>query len=552
MRVILALALIVAAKFGLGVWQRRQVLRTFRRAWGSIGTATSSDLDAVAEAWRELDAEVETGRGIDPGTWQDLDLDAVLSEIDRTRIGLGRQQLYRRVRNGAGWHDAPFLDRLVQHLMSEASTREAVAVTLGGVSPALGFGFWRITDPTAIVTRWWYWAFPLLTTATVAALLALIVYPRALIVLFGLLLCNLVVRMVIAWQLPALLVPIRQVAPVIDLASRLARIIGGAGFDVAPIQAEVAALRSLRGLCRWASRDPVASGELLSGVGEYLNLLLIVDANVLFFGARRLRRAAPVLRDLALWVGDVDLALGVARLRAEPRDWCSATTPADHVATGLWHPLVRTPVPNDLAVTPGEGLIVTGANMAGKSTYLRTVGVAAVLVRAIDTCPAIHWGLPTLAVRSLIGRADNLRAGKSYYQVEADRAVALLRQSQGPVPTLFLLDELLRGTNTIERLAAGEAILRALLDAGEGPARHVVLVATHDGELVGMVADRYRAWHFRETITPEGLDFDYRRRPGPATTRTAIALLEASGAPPQVVDAARRRATALDRGTPEP
>jgi DNA mismatch repair ATPase MutS len=149
-------------------------------------------------------------------------------------------------------------------------------------------------------------------------------------------------------------------------------------------------------------------------------------------------------------------------------------------------------------------------------------------------------------VRSLIGRQDDLAAGKSYYQVEADRVIELLAAATEPEPTLFLLDELLRGTNTVERLAAGEAVLRALLPVREPATPHVVIVATHDGELVAMLADRYQPFHFRETIAPGGLCFDYRRHAGPATTRTAIALLEATGAPAAVIAAARARADQLD------
>jgi DNA mismatch repair ATPase MutS len=149
-------------------------------------------------------------------------------------------------------------------------------------------------------------------------------------------------------------------------------------------------------------------------------------------------------------------------------------------------------------------------------------------------------------VRSLIGRSDDLSAGKSYYQVEAEGVVDLLRRSRTDPPTLFLLDELLRGTNTIERLAAGEAVLRALLEDSHDGVRHTVVVATHDGELVSLLADCYEPWHFRESIGPEGLSFEYRRLPGPATTRTALALLEASGAPAAMLDLARVRAAELD------
>jgi DNA mismatch repair ATPase MutS len=89
----------------------------------------------------------------------------------------------------------------------------------------------------------------------------------------------------------------------------------------------------------------------------------------------------------------------------------------------------------------------------------------------------------------------------------------------------------------------------ALLDAYGAPSPHTVLVATHDGELIPRLRPLYTPWHFREMMGPEGLSFDYRRHPGAATTRTAIALLEASGAPNALVEAARARADEIDAGT---
>jgi len=300
----------------------------------------------------------------------------------------------------------------------------------------------------------------------------------------------------------------------------------------------------------WVSRDALSAGELAAGAWEYLNLMFLLDANALLLSARHLRRLSQPLRDVAVWIGEVDVALSVASLRAEPRFWCTPHWARAGSASvcGAWHPLVDAPVANDGELRMGAGLIITGANMSGKSTYLRTLGLAAVLARTLDTCPATSWTGPAFTVRSLIGRNDDLATGKSYYQVEAEGVVDMLRRAQSSVPTLFLLDELLRGTNTVERLAAGEAVLRGLLDTTTGLSRHVVVVATHDGELVSMLQELYTPVHFRETVTDGALQFDFKRHEGPATTRTAIALLQAAGASDAVVAMARRRADQLDGG----
>jgi len=203
-------------------------------------------------------------------------------------------------------------------------------------------------------------------------------------------------------------------------------------------------------------------------------------------------------------------------------------------------------VANSVELTAGRGILVTGSNMSGKSTFLRTVGVNAVLAQTVNTCLATTYAAPMVRVRSCIGRADDLLGGRSYYLVEVESLLELVRASAGGSPHLFLLDELFRGTNAVERIAAGRAVLRALVRGGPSPA-HVVLAATHDGELVDLLPDEYDAVHFGDRVDGDGLVFDYRLLPGRATTRNAITLLRLNGAPADVIDDALACAEALDR-----
>jgi DNA mismatch repair ATPase MutS len=154
-----------------------------------------------------------------------------------------------------------------------------------------------------------------------------------------------------------------------------------------------------------------------------------------------------------------------------------------------------------------------------------------------------------LTVRSCIGRADDPATGKSYYLVEVDSVLALVHAARTGVPHLMLFDELFRGTNAVERIAAGEAVLLALLAPGADgrPSPHAVLVATHDQELVDLLDGIYAANHFTDAIDPSGLSFDYHLQPGAATTRNAIALLGRRGAPEDLVAHALARARALDQ-----
>jgi DNA mismatch repair ATPase MutS len=294
----------------------------------------------------------------------------------------------------------------------------------------------------------------------------------------------------------------------------------------------------------------VAVGDFVGAVYEYLNLALLLDGTGIYFGTRDLGKAGPSLARVVAAAGDVDAAVAIASYRAGRDDWTRPEfrpDPGTTELTGLRHPLIDHAVANSLALKAGQGLLVTGSNMSGKSTFLRTVGANAVLAQTINTCLAQEYRAPVFHVRSCIGRTDDLLSGTSYYLAEVEALLDLVRASTSEAPHLFLLDEVFRGTNAVERIAAGQAVLTQLLD-GDGPRRpHLVLAATHDLELVELTSGRFAACHFGDAIGADGLTFSHRLQPGPSTSRNAIALLRLHGAPDALVNRAMSTAALLDQ-----
>jgi DNA mismatch repair ATPase MutS len=285
-----------------------------------------------------------------------------------------------------------------------------------------------------------------------------------------------------------------------------------------------------RRIARWLSRDPLATDDLAFIILEFINLLFLLDANAFYLASRELEVRGPRLLRVIEAVGEIDAAIAVASFRSGADGWTRPRfRPPDSRSSlaGPSHRLVEQAVPNSIALAPPHGVLITGSNMSGKSTFLRTVGINAVLAQTISTCLARIYEAPVYQVRSCIGRPDDLIAGKSYYLVEVEAVLALAHASGQPAPHLFIFDELFRGTNAVERIAAAEAVLVTLIEGGRP---HVVLAATHDGELVDLLRDSYTVCHFGDAVGPDGLTFDYRLTPGSATSRNAIALLELSGA----------------------
>jgi hypothetical protein len=210
------------------------------------------------------------------------------------------------------------------------------------------------------------------------------------------------------------------------------------------------------------------------------------------------------------------------------------------VARNLGHPLLPPAVcvGNDVEIgPPGRFLLVTGSNMSGKSTLLRAIGTNIVLAQAGGPVCADALSLPPLTLATSVRIQDSLEYGVSYFMAELRRLkqvveIATLEQAEGTRQALFLLDEILHGTNTVERQIAARSILHYLLEQGATGA-----VSTHDLSLATApeIADASDRVHFTEDFTrgPDGpaMRFDYRLRPGLATSTNALKLMELLGLP---------------------
>jgi DNA mismatch repair ATPase MutS len=332
----------------------------------------------------------------------------------------------------------------------------------------------------------------------------------------------------------------RQIGPLMAAAQNLAKLqLPGTKEWSGQLNALLKSTARLRTVTRWVARDASTQDQLAAAVYEYFNLAFAIDGNALYFGVSELSAHRQDLGRILELVGKIDAAISIASWRSRRENWTNpAFTSAGAPATlkGLRHPLVDDCVPASVDLAPPNGLIVTGSNMSGKSTFLRTIGANVILAQSINTVLAGSYSAPIIGIRSCIGRSDDITTGTSYYMAEVRAVLSMVKTAEEAQQYLFLFDELFRGTNTAERIAAGQAVLENIIGQAAG---HVVIAATHDGELVDRLRDSYTPVHFSEQLTPTGLTFDYQLRAGRATTRNAIALLEIEGAPASLVDRAR-------------
>lgn len=268
--------------------------------------------------------------------------------------------------------------------------------------------------------------------------------------------------------------------------------------------------------------------------------LTLWDFHVFFALDTWRRRVGTHVRDWLRALGELDALNALAQIKADNPSWClpEIVAPADpaqkrYAAEGLGHPLIPDDrrVGNDVVVgPPGTLLLITGSNMSGKSTLLRAIGLNAVLAQAGAPVCARTLALPPLDLETSIRVHDSLERGLSYFMAALARLKGVVDRSHGPREgwaVLYLLDEILQGTNTAERAVAVRGVARHLLDAGA-----IGVMTTHDLAIAAEEPLNRAAQlvHFTETVDEHGgMSFDYRLRPGLATSRNALRLMRLIG-----------------------
>lgn len=498
--------------------------------WGTR-PARERDLEAVARL-RVLRPGLEE---VAPGTWQALDLDAVFTRLDHSVSWPGAQVLFRRLRT---WAEGPetLQKRIHERARLEArpGLRDVLRRILGRLDrPEDG----RLVDllilPLLSLPRWAFVGLPLMAMLPLMCLvMGFLGVSWCLLLGVLLLLGNLALNESLGRAVSAQAARLQSLNRMLGVGLELAGLPDPEGLSaLARLRKVRPVLRALRFRVGFLSVDRDAMPELARMGMGWLNLVFLTDLLVFLWVQGPLRRHQATLERAYLALGELDADLALLAFEAGAVPVCRPTFGRDLHLKGLVHPLLEAPIPNDLD-SGGRSLLITGSNMAGKTTYLRSVGVNLVLGRTLGLCCAEQADLPWLKVHASIGGDGRLQDGRSSYLAEVETLHGFLQEAEHGCQ-VFLIDEIFRGTNTLERLAAATAVLRYL---GQ---RQTTLVTTHDVELKDRLAEHFDMVHFTDAWTESGLAFDHRLHSGPVTTRNALRLLEASGYPGALVAEAR-------------
>lgn len=283
--------------------------------------------------------------------------------------------------------------------------------------------------------------------------------------------------------------------------------------------------------------NSMLSRDALSGM---INSLFLMDFITFELVRKTLSKHPEDIYNIHEELGLLDSAIAIASYRES-----LPNSVAGHIdfkskkpfleACGLYHPLLEEAVRNDFSSE--SSVLITGSNASGKSTYLKSAVFSSIMAQSIMSVCAESFSSSVLYPYTSMALSDDILGGDSYYIAETKSLKRILDANARGEMVLCAIDEVLRGTNTVERIAASTEILRTLSRRGA-----LCVVASHDIELTELLKEDYQMLHFREEMSEGSITFDYVVHQGKATSRNAINLLQLLGFDDSIVKGAHERA----------
>ena len=503
----------------------RKLLAGLRAQWGRQGSKDS---------WREslyfdLVRHEFSGNCVDDRTWADLEFPTIFSRLDSTVTPLGSQLLYRTLREYVEEpNELAEKYAVYDELRSSASLREEIQLKLAALqheshANIAGLIFDDAPDTLKLQALLLLWGL-----TSFAVLIAVIALSWSIWIWLAIIAVNVVILWRTYWRVHRAIETLASCIQMMKLADRLALMHKRHPSlpQLNRLAEETANRAEMRKALRWFAMMKSRNIEMFS---VWFNLAFLTELIAFVHAADRFFQLRSKLVATFEAIGSLDAAIAIASYLDSAPGHCQPVI-VDSLLLNIsdgYHPLLAHPVDNSICLEKRSALI-TGSNMAGKTTFIKMLGINILFARTMGFCLASKAIIPRASVMASVRGDHSVESGKSHYFSEIETIHSFIDKGRQGEFTVFVIDELFNGTNTLERIAAARAVLESLCRNA------LVLVTTHDVELQDCLVNRYELYHFQEEPEVEGF-FDYKLRRGAATDRNAIKLLERMGFPGDVV-----------------
>lgn len=485
---------------------------------------------------------------IDDITWNDLNMDDIFKKINNTQSTAGQEVLYDMLRTPV-YSQAVLTkrDKVIDFFKKNEKERYDIQFILGKLGKSNELYITNCLFNKEDNSKSNLLKFTLLSWIPAISLLLLFIHPMFLILTVGCVVLN----VFISQRNKVENYDVNGFSYMISLVNAANKIKEKNIFEIDEnIDSIDASLKKLKNIKRKSLG--IQEKSIMSDMdvfAEYANLIFLREIITYEKVKNTIIKNKKELKNVYEYVGTIDSLIAIASFR-ESLDFY--TKPCLKISEkrednniefkDIYHPLVKEPVLNNGNFS--KGVLITGSNASGKSTFIKTIAINAIMAQTIYTCFAKEYKTSYFNIYTSMALKDDIHSSESYYIVEIKSLKRILDQVQNNIPCLCFVDEILRGTNTVERIASSCEVLKNI-----GNENTLCFAATHDVELTYMLDDIFENYHFEETITDNDIKFDYKIHRGRAQTRNAIKLLEFMGYDKKLVENANYRAKKfLDTG----
>lgn len=518
--------------------RNKRYLSSIINSWGNLPKREYDygELEHIAKYYEATKSEAFT---IDDITWNDLDMDSVFCMMNQCRSSSGDDYLYKLLRTPlTSKEELEERKRIIEFFSRNEKTRTAYQMELSKVGHSKKFALIEYVNnitkllPDSNLDNYMH------LLLYVAVIAAIILQPATgILAAIGVIIYNVYTYYKKKTEIEPYYVSVGVIVHLVSCAQGLLKLNVPELRDYTKnLKEATEALASVKKNARFLGSTDKYSGNMSTVIIDYMNMFFRIDLIMFNKLLAKVQKHKKEMLTLMEEIGRLDAYISIASFREFMPFWCESELEENKGGTknyieakDMYHPLLTEPVAN--SIYEHKPVLLTGSNASGKSTFLKTVAINAVLSQTCGMALAKEYRSCFFRIYSSMALKDNLQGSESYFIVEIKSLKRILDAvSKDSTPVLCFVDEVLRGTNTVERIAASSRILQSFADNGV-----MCFAATHDIELTHMLEHLYSNYHFKEDVKDNDVIFNYRLYAGRAVSRNAIKLLGVLGYDEEVI-----------------
>lgn len=550
-QIIVVTVILLFIIFGAGYYREQNEKKAYKESllkdYGKVNNRkfTSDELKSIRGY--ELYHRDENGFLIDDTTWNDLDMNLIYARMNYCKSSSGDEYLYNMLRHphtsNVDWSS---FERKVSGLVNDEKLRQEISLCLHDMGKSGNLSIYSYLDKLDEAKGISFAANMAGVIAYIPAIaICFFNLPAGISLVFILAIYNIASYFKQKRKIEPFIICFEYIFKVLKNCDRLNTALksdknGLLNEEITDLVDTITVFSSFR---RFSS---LVVGDLGTGplavIFDYIKMLTHTDLLKFDSMLEQIKQHKSEIDLILKTTGKIDTYLSIGEYRTYLNDCCIPVFDDSCKELNIYdgyHPLIESAVPN--SINAKKCVLLTGSNASGKSTFLKMIAINVLLAQTVHTVCAKEYKAPYFMLYSSLSLKDNILSGESYYMVEIRSLKRILDASKDGVKVLGFVDEVLRGTNTVERIAASSAILKNLDSKGV-----LVFAATHDLELTSILENEYDNYHFEEEIDGNDIRFPYKLSKGRATSRNAIKLLGFMGYDSDIIDKANEMVSRME------